>query len=84
MRFNAVIRIRALWVAGDACGLVCDATDLQIAEGPPGADCPFKTGPFFVEEMPSKHGKHSTALDFLEQRTSSEYFLHSHPTKPSH
>ena len=38
--FNAVLTVRSLWVSSDAWGLVCDATDLQAADGPP-AQCPF-------------------------------------------
>ena len=38
--FNAVIRIRALWVSADAFGLVCDATDLQLLETAQ-VECPF-------------------------------------------
>ena len=40
-RFNAVLRIRALWTGTDnAWGLVVDATDLQILECP-SMECPF-------------------------------------------
>ena len=38
--FNAVVRLRALWVSSEAWGLVCDATDLQLLEAPT-AECPF-------------------------------------------
>ena len=38
--FNAVVRLRSLWVSAEAWGLVCEATDLQILEAPT-VDCPF-------------------------------------------
>ena len=41
-RFNAVLRIRAIWTGADnAWGLVLDVTDLQILEVP-NMDCPFE------------------------------------------
>ena len=40
MFFNARLQLRAIWIAADAGGLVCDATDLQIRETEM-ADCPF-------------------------------------------
>ena len=40
-RFNAILRIRALWTGADnAWGLVCDCQDLQILDVP-FVDCPF-------------------------------------------
>jgi len=41
MAFSAVVRFRALWIAADTWGLVCDATDMQVLEGPASAECPF-------------------------------------------
>ena len=38
--FNAVLRVRALWVSSDAWGLVVDGTDLQLLESAQ-AECPF-------------------------------------------
>ena len=38
--FNAVIKLRALWVSSEAWGLVCDATDLQFLETAQ-VECPF-------------------------------------------
>jgi len=38
--FNAVIKLRALWVSAEAWGLVCDATDLQLLETAQ-VECPF-------------------------------------------
>ena len=38
--FNAVIKLRALWVSSEAWGLVCDATDLQFLETTQ-MECPF-------------------------------------------
>ena len=38
--YNARVILRALWLAGDAWGLVCDATDLQSDSGVD-AECPF-------------------------------------------
>ena len=38
--FNAKVALRALWVAPEAWGLVCDATDLQEQEQAPEV-CPF-------------------------------------------
>ena len=38
--FNAVVRLRALWISGDAWGIVCDCTDLQLLADDP-VDCPF-------------------------------------------
>ena len=38
--FNAVLKIRAMWVSAEAWGLVCDATDLQLLEVAH-AECPF-------------------------------------------
>ena len=40
LAYNAVVRLRSLWVSGEAWGLVCEATDLQVlAESV--VDCPF-------------------------------------------
>ena len=38
--FNAVIKLRGLWVSSEAWGLVCDATDLQLLEAAQ-VECPF-------------------------------------------
>ena len=38
--FNAVIKLRGLWVSSEAWGLVCDATDLQLLETAQ-VECPF-------------------------------------------
>jgi len=38
--FNAVLKIRAMWVSAEAWGLVCDATDLQLLETAQ-IECPF-------------------------------------------
>ena len=38
--FNAVVRLRSLWVSAEAWGLVCEATDLQILTQET-VDCPF-------------------------------------------
>ena len=38
--FNAVVRLRALWVSSEAWGIVCDATDLQLLEAAQ-VECPF-------------------------------------------
>ena len=38
--FNAVLKIRAMWVSAEAFGLVCDATDLQLLESAQ-VECPF-------------------------------------------
>ena len=38
--FNAVVRLRALWVSSEAWGIVCDATDLQQLSATP-TECPF-------------------------------------------
>ena len=38
--FNAVIKLRALWVSSEAWGIVCDATDLQFQEIAQ-MECPF-------------------------------------------
>ena len=40
LAFNAVIKLRALWVSSEAWGLVCDATDLQLIEAAQ-VECPF-------------------------------------------
>ena len=38
--FNAVVRLRSLWISAEAWGLVCEATDLQILTQE-AVDCPF-------------------------------------------
>ena len=38
--FNAVIKLRALWVSSEAWGLECDAPDLQLIEAAQ-VECPF-------------------------------------------
>ena len=38
--FNAVIKLRGLWVSSEAWGLVCDCTDLQLLETAQ-VECPF-------------------------------------------
>ena len=40
LAFNAVIKLRALWVSSEAWGLVCDCTDLQLLEAAQ-VECPF-------------------------------------------
>ena len=40
LSFNAVVRLRSLWVGAEAWGLVCEATDLQILTQET-VDCPF-------------------------------------------
>ena len=40
LAFNAVIKLRALWVSSEAWGIVCDATDLQLIEAAQ-VECPF-------------------------------------------
>ena len=39
--YNAKVALRALWVAPEAWGLVCDATDLQEQEDRATFECPF-------------------------------------------
>ena len=41
LNFSAMVRFRALWVAADSWGLVCDATDMQVLAGPVSPECPF-------------------------------------------
>ena len=40
LAFNAVVKLRALWVSSEAWGLVCDCTDLQLLETAQ-VECPF-------------------------------------------
>jgi hypothetical protein len=68
--FHCVLIVRSLWVSPAGWGLVCDASDLQILDGPPAA-CPF--------DKPADRPKHSDLQVGIERLNSCANLLITHP-----